>query len=376
VKELERQRESKRDFIADGRNLEVFADGGKLYLTGKDEATVRLIGSGLSVEIMDQALPQVASRVSPKIPSKWVKEMRDEWPQHMADILTTMLRDTGKRRLVRILDGQCRAFLSDRYRILDNYDLAFASLDAARNHGAEVMEAAISDKKMKLKLINKQLWDKIDMTRSNSEKSDWYAGGLGNQEHLGRVSARSTGDLPGGPGTVWPIATISNSETGHGGLSVRLGILAGICFNLATVEEVASMIHLGQQNDVGIFQPETCALEARAIMAKCADAIRAAFTPEVFSALVERCRHAQDQEVKDSIEAVNNFVASTDLISDDAKDSLLRYFVQDYDPTVWGFSNAVSRLSQDYTNSDVATEIEELAGTVITAPETVGIAVR
>jgi hypothetical protein len=33
------------------------------------------------------------------------------------------------KKLIRILDGKVRAILSDRYRIIDNYDLVFLALD-------------------------------------------------------------------------------------------------------------------------------------------------------------------------------------------------------------------------------------------------------
>ena len=113
--------------------------------------------------------------------------------------------------------GQCRAFLSDRYKVLDHYDLALTSLQAVQGQGGEVIEASLSERSMRLKFTSRSIFDAIEQRR-HSGGGNWYAGGLGNTEHLRRVGARTEGDLPGGPDTVHPMVTVSNSETGHGGL--------------------------------------------------------------------------------------------------------------------------------------------------------------
>jgi hypothetical protein len=370
VKELERQRESKIDFVADARSLRVFSDEQndkkRLVLVPNERGPVSEWISKPN-QILDKALPQFGEKVKPSIPAGFLREMAEAWPDHCGDMLTRLMHDTGGRRLVRCLDGKVRAYLSDRYRILDNYDLAFSALDAVKENGGEVFEASLSDTNMRLKFTSRAVWDALDGVRSKGASAGWYAGGLGNQEYLSRVSARSWGDLPGGPGTIHPVVTVSNSETGHGGLYVRIGVLLAACFNIATVEEVAARIHLGDRQEIGIFRAETQELEARTIMAKCQDAIRAAFQPDVFKRIVDRCRVAQAIEVTNPSSAVENFV-KTQAVPADRKDDLLRYFVSDYELTVFGFAQAVSRLAQDITDPDDAVTIEELAGEVIRTP--------
>ena len=50
--------------------------------------------------------------------------MRKEAPEPLATNVNEWFHNKPERRMIRTLDGQARAFLSDRYRRLDNYDLA------------------------------------------------------------------------------------------------------------------------------------------------------------------------------------------------------------------------------------------------------------
>ena len=50
--------------------------------------------------------------------------MRTEQPQLLDRNVNTWLQSDGDRRMIRTLDGQVRAVLSDRISWLDNFDLA------------------------------------------------------------------------------------------------------------------------------------------------------------------------------------------------------------------------------------------------------------
>lgn len=365
VQELERQRDSRIDFCDDARNLQVVVNksGGLNLAPNNAQSGEFLPDEGLPV--MHQSLPQIGERVRPKVPTKFARAMAEQRPQLAADMLTGLMAETGNRNLVRCLDGEVRAFLSDRYRVMDNYDLAFASLNAVKESGGDVIECNLTDRHLRLKFVSRDVWDVIDQVRHGDSK-DWYAGGLGNQQHLSRVAARTKGDLPGGPGTVYPLVTVSNSETGHGGMNVRIGIMAGICFNLATVENVVTQVHLGQKLDTGIFTEETIAADSQTIMLKDRDAIHAAFVPEKFKALVARVREAASEEVGAPSNAVDNVIEHYNLAEGD-RDAILSHFLRDYDTTRYGLAQAVARTAQDTPDADKAQELEDAAGKIMVA---------
>ena len=376
VAELRRQQETKLDFVCDVRQLLLgIHDDAE---PGKEREALTMFarpGSGMASELVpdgglrvkDQALQQMGDRSGPNIPWTYLQRLRDERPLTAVDLLNQTHFDMQSRRFIRCLDGKVRAVLSDRYRVIDNYDIAFSALQVAHQHGGEVIEAALSDKRMRIKFTSRDVWDVINETRRDPNSGNWYAGGLGNQKHLSAVSARTRGELPGGPGTVHPLVTVRNSETGHGGFGVRVGILKGICFNLATVEDVVTQVHLGGSLEPGLFSAEAIEADTKAIMLKARDAVAGAFKLDVFRKLVARVRASQDATIEDASHAAENVVKHTAVLEGEL-DSLLAYFHRDYDATAFGMAQAVSRLAQDTVDAEHAADLEDAAGEIMLRP--------
>ena len=368
VTELDRQLKSKVDFVADSRQMTVANDDDTLRLKPRQMGSISEFIGSTGVEISDQALIQIGAKASPNAPTKFLRSMASQHPEATADLLNTIAMDQPKRRFVRCLDDRVRAWLSDSYRVLDNYDLAVTALSAVRDLNGEVFEAALNDTKMRLKFTTREIFDVVDKRR---EGSNWYSGGLGNQDFLRRVAARTEQELPGGPGTVHPVVTVTNSETGQGGLNVRIGILQGICFNLATVEQVMAQVHLGQKQEAGIFSQETLDADAKAIMLKAQDAIKAAFDQEKFSALIARVKATAETPVTDPSSSLGNIVKATDL-NEGEVDDVLKYFLKDYGgEDLFGLSQAIARISQNTDSADRADALEAVAGKVMMTPQLV-----
>jgi hypothetical protein len=366
VDELERQKDSKIDFVADGRDLNVQADGETLRVRPASAQVGEFLDAD-GVALSLRSVKQFGARLDPPVPGRFSEALTVGHPDIAAAMLNDLMHANGKRHLVRCLDGKVRAVLSDSYRIMDNFDLAFTALGVVKQGGGEVIEASLSDTHMRLKFTTRDVWDVIETTRTRSDKGSWYAGGIGSEEHLSRVAAKSGDDLPGGPGTVHPLVTLSNSETGHGGLHCRIGILQGICFNLATVEDVVTRIHLGSKLDAGIFSEESIAADSKAIMLKARDAVQAAFDPAKFKLIVAKSREATTDEIAAPQTAVSNFVDAAGM-NDDDKESILAHFVRDYDQTRYGLAQAVARYAQDVDDADDAASIEDSAGKLILTP--------
>lgn len=370
--ELERQKESKIDFVADMRHLRVEAEmvsnpngssGYRLRLIPTTAQTREWLGrDGLPFKM--QALKQLGSaRLLPAVPVSFTQSLGDMRPERLAHLFSALLQDTGKRVLVRCLDGNVRAVLSDQYRVLDNFDVAFSAMEQVQNSGGQVIEANLTDNNMRIKFTSREIVDTIMRKR---EDGNWdYAGGLGNQEFLSKVAARAQGDLPGGGGNVHPLATISNSETGHGRFNVRLGILAAICYNLATVDQVVGRAHIGSRMPEGVFQPDTIATDNKVIFMKIRDSLRAAFNQEQFAKIVAKIRTSQEEQIEDPTSAMKNVVRD-ERMTDEQRESILEYFLRDYDQTRYGLAQAISRSAQDTDNADNAESLEDCAGRVMT----------
>ncbi len=100
--ELERQSTVKKDFIANTSSLEM-TSAGELAL---DSDTYQ------EFPVTDHAHSQIAARLD--IPSKYYNRMRLEAPELLAANVNEWFHNKPERRMVRTLDGQMRAFLSDR----------------------------------------------------------------------------------------------------------------------------------------------------------------------------------------------------------------------------------------------------------------------
>jgi len=370
VQELERQREARIDFVADVRHLAVEVNGG-IKLVPTTGQAFEWMPNG-PMEFNRSAYNQLAEKCSPSVPFNFFEKMMTERPKRLADLINGLHADDPKKRLVRTLDNKVRAWLSNSYRVIDNYDMAFTCLDEARKKNAQVFEASLSDKRMRIKFTTQEVWDKIDITQRSGPQGGWYAGAIGNRELIGKTILGATirEELPGGPGTIHPVVTVLNSETGHGGFHVRLGILMGICFNIATLETIVTRVHLGDRLEEGIFSPETISAESKAIMLKARDAVRAAFDQEKFAGIVAKAKAAQTDKIEAPAAAVDNVIEVCQ-INEEHKEALLTYFLRDYDSTRFGLAQAVSRRAQDLDDPDDAGELENIAGKIIRDPATI-----
>ncbi len=101
--ELERQSETKKDFVASTLVLEMTAEG---------ELTLETETSSNEFPLTDNYHAQIATKLD--IPTKYYNRMRKEAPELLATNVNEWFHNKPSRRMIRTLDGQARAFLSAR----------------------------------------------------------------------------------------------------------------------------------------------------------------------------------------------------------------------------------------------------------------------
>jgi hypothetical protein len=145
--ELERQSKCKQDIVADTRTIEMTPEGDLAIQNG----------SRLEFGITNHAHSQIAARL--KIPKTYYDRMQTEAPALLAANVNQWFQTNPERRMVRTLDGNARAFLSDRYRRLDNYELAEAVLPvlAGMGDGLKIVSSEMTGSRMYIKVINQRL---------------------------------------------------------------------------------------------------------------------------------------------------------------------------------------------------------------------------
>lgn len=320
VEELERQRENSMDLLVDNRTLKAFPD---------ENDGIRLsIPEYGEYPLIDWAHGQLADKL--QIPRRYYERMRTSGKTDLlAENINAWLTE-NKKRLIRILDGKIRAILSDRYRIMDNYDLLFLALEEfKRKETVEVYRADLTETMLYLKAVDRTLTASI-------REDDIVYGGL----------------------------ILRNSEVGASAFRVEPFILRKVCGNGLILEYSLKKIHLGRQTlEVGEidWSDETRELEDKALWSKVRDIIRATFDRTTFESWVERLKESAEVKIEDPIKAVNNVIKLAGL-SERQKQKLLMHFSE---PTKYGLINAVTNLASETKNIDEQIRLEEFGGKLL-----------
>ena len=144
---LEEQRENRKDMIADTRSLIVnSADGiSSLSVSTGDDVMFYVVS--------DVAHRQIADRLG--IPFKYYDRMRLEYPTLLDQNINGWLIKNPEKRMLRTLDGKLRAFLSDRYRRLDNLELVDHVLPViAQMKGCSIESCDITETHLYMKAVS------------------------------------------------------------------------------------------------------------------------------------------------------------------------------------------------------------------------------
>jgi hypothetical protein len=323
VGELERQKENSFDIIAESENLWAIPD---------EEEGVRLgIPDKGQWYLTEWAHLQLAEKLG--IPKRYYDRMREAGKTELlADNINAWLC-VKERRLIRILDGKIRAILSDRYRIIDNYDLVFLALDEfKKKETIEIYRVDLTETMLYLKAVDRTL------TASINEEDIVYGGLI-----------------------------LRNSEVGASALKVEPFILRKVCNNGLILQHSLKKIHLGRQTlEIGCIEwsDKTRKLEDRALWSKVRDIIRATFDREVFESWVTKLKESTTVKIEEPIEAVNNIVKHLGL-SEEQKQKLLMHFSE---PTKYGLINAVTNLASETKNVETQIKLEEFGGKILETP--------
>lgn len=406
AEELKKQIGSKHDYVADSRTVSVMRGAKNEAILGVDmgDGTERVtgttpvpedddddFGAGLIDEefvpveasggfdanfgLTSHAFGQLAQRCDVPIPTTFARKLWEGQPETAVELFNAQLQRGPKKFLVRTLNGNCRAVMSDRYRVIDHWDLAEVAMQIAQKQSLCLLEASLTDSHMRLKFTTPEVVETIDEARHAG--GGWYSRGIGSQQMLSRVAANSSGPMidrikqDANEGTVHPVITISNSETGQGGLNVRSGILRAFCFNLATVETILAKTHLGGTLGLGELSADTVQKKNVALVAELSDTMKAICSPPGFRTLCERLQKAADVVIPATKAAVDNVIKLCDIgegHADGILQSLLQGYAEHGTSNAYGVAQAVSEYSQEIEDGNVAEALEDAAGQILTSP--------
>ena len=143
--ELLRQTIAKRDFVVNAQAL--------MMEDTAEQFTIIDNGSFGMTDLFHRQLGSVLD-----IPSKYYDKMRTESPSLLAWNVDWWLGKKDSTHMIRTMDNTARAFLSNRYRRIDNYEIANAVLPVfAEMQDARIDSCEITDNHMYIKVVNQRL---------------------------------------------------------------------------------------------------------------------------------------------------------------------------------------------------------------------------
>ena len=330
--ELERQQLAKKDLIV---------STGVLSMDSRDDGGIALnVMSGQVIQHYD--VGEIAHRQIGqflKIPATYYDRMRREYPQLLTlNANGWFAKMPQSKRMLRTLDGTARALLSDRYRRIDNFEVASAVLPIiSRMEGAGVESCELTDSRMYLKVVNPRVTAEI-------KKGDIVQAGV----------------------------LISNSEVGMGSVTVSPLIYRLVCSNGMIAEDgKLRKYHVGRANesreDFSIYRNETIEADDKAFLMKLEDSVKAAVDQARFAAIVDKLRESteatfQPQQVQQVVELASKEYGFTDSESS----GILGHLAAGGDLSLYGLANAVTRQAQDVASYDRSTELEATGYRIIT----------
>jgi len=332
ARELSRQNEAKQDYLLEASQLETEAFGRNVFLHLNDRDGNDSIEP---LEIGAIAHRQFGTYLG--IPSKYYDKMLTEAPNLLTTNLNHWFAEKTDIRMVRTLDGVARAFLSNRYRCIDNFEVASAVLPIiGEMPDARFESCQITESRMYIKVVNPRLQAEV-----------------------------SPGDV------VQAGIVITNSEVGMSSFSVQPLIYRLVCSNgMVRPDSGLRRIHTGRINTADenylLYRPATLAADDRAFLLKVQDTVRAAVDEVAFHQVLDVMREAKNARINTAdVPGVVKLTAREFALTEEEGNGVLQYLIEGNDLSCYGLANAVTRHSQDIENYDRASDLEVIGYNVM-----------
>jgi hypothetical protein len=335
--EITRQSKTRRDFKVPTTQLKMKATPANDFVTGVTVSVGSVVTDLAPTEVFHNQIG-----VFTKIPAPYYDRMLANDPELLAHNVNTWLNRSNDTRMVRTLDGSARAFLSNKYRAIDNHMIAEAILPFIMQRGGDlglrVESCNITSTRLYIKVVSE------------------------------RITAKVLGE------TVQSGAIISNSEVGLHSFRVEDFSLVLSCLNGA-VRPGSGLrkYHVGRsgaelENAYEVFADDTRKSDDKTLMLQMRDVVKATFDAGRFAKWAEGVTLTAERKITSVEKTIANVIEEYEL-PEIVGGGILDALAKNYDATQWGLANAVTLYAQDPSLSyDKATDLERLGGEILEMP--------
>lgn len=390
--EIQRQAKTKKDFVIPASTISV-DDSGKLSLPGVK--SFKLANSGNTYATWQEAegaaekgesiIPQEASGDFPLsrtarrqlctrlgTPIAFVDALCTQGQGDLAGrILTERLHrprigiDPANatanvdRFTVRMLDSAVRAVVSERYRIIDNIDLFFASAQKLDKVGGEIWQMRLTGDNFQMLAVARGISGEVRLDRTFDPGDGWQS-----RWHNGETD------------TQYAAMSLSNSETGCGSIQICPAIMTRVCANYNVWAKVLRAVHLGRkrEEDGLIENAETQSLESRLTFARVQAAIETIFNPDDFAKYIETMNAATQRVIVTDIHNTPTVQKAVERVSerfeiqDNVAATIYANLLKSCDYSQYGMMQATTQAAHDMDvekEIDGAISLEEIGGAIV-----------
>jgi hypothetical protein len=362
VEELRNQNLRKKDFVVPASYIKM--QNGELIVTNPKgesaELSSLLAGTGIMhtddlyesirLKVIDTCHQHLCDKLD--IAKKYYDRLKEKALDLLDINVSYWLQKSNSNYFLRTFidkeekNGHIRAFLSDRFRVIDNYDVLLACLEAVKESGIplQVQSADITDKKMYVRFVAPEIEIHAPALLKEYKVPNGDGGG-------------KTGIMSG--------LVISNSEIGYGQFSISPRAVISACDNgMIFSDDNFAKTHIGAKMDEFseiVWSEETKHKNYELIIAQVKDAIKTFVSPEYvgkkIKAIEEKIVGAKLQH---PIDAVKNVCTSLKF-SDKKEADILNYFIQGGDLSLFGVSQAMTYYAHKDADADEQYELETVA---------------
>jgi len=253
--------------------------------------------------------------------------------------------------------GIARAFLSDRYAVMDHLDALMAALDGVRDMGVEIEidGADLTDRRMTVRVVAPQI------TALAEELLRGYRTPFEDINKWKEVADREGMGYGGEEPIVFAGFQISNSETGGGAFQIVPRMIVKVCKNgLVITKDAVRAVHLGGRLDEGTIKwsEETRTKQVDLIRSKTKDAVATFLDIDYLRSTIAGIEEDAAKPVKTDEVRV---IAKRLQFSEAQINGVLDHFVRGGQTTRGGVMNAVTAYAQTVDNADTAFDLEAAA---------------
>lgn len=387
AKILKQQKHAKHDMIVPSHSIRMSEDGmfsvndaplptdmeELLRSKGVDPSEEEDIArTNLPYKATNHAHGQLVSRLPIPAFKRPYDFLREDEPEKLSEVVNLYMEKLDKNLLVRTFRpedessgerGLIRSFLSDRYNMIENFDIFFRALETIKELG----EDGGFRPNVKCNLSHRNMYVEFGIPDLGIHASDFV------QDYANpHPNVRGGRDIGGGPHSrsdrIYPGFLIRNSEVGAGAFEVIPRLMVEICVNgIVRKKDALRKRHIGSQMDSGFVQfseeVRQKSLELADLQVK--EAVEQFCSEDyLHEAVQDMMEEGADETLDHPREALSNACDEVGL-TEEEEEEVLGFFHRGRSEKAAAIPNAMTAAAQHFDDPDRQFEIESEAWDVL-----------